>query len=64
MQNPQLDRPQIQRTQVVAKDVLTGKSRSKTIYGATPDTVIDTLEKAITNASQSSAEPTKTPNAA
>ncbi len=50
MTSPQLERPQIQRTQVVAKDVITGKSRTKTIYGATPDSVIDALERAINDA--------------
>lgn len=46
-ETPQLDRPEIQRTQVTAKDVLTGKSKSTTVYGATPETIIKTLEKAI-----------------
>lgn len=49
-EKPQLERPQLQRTQVIAKDVITGKSKSTTIYGATPDTIISTLEQAIEKA--------------
>lgn len=46
---PKLQRPEIQRCYVTATDATTRQSKTTTIYDATPETVIKTLESAITD---------------
>lgn len=42
------ERPKVPAIRVTARDMVTGKSKTTTVYSTTPEAVIDAIEKAAT----------------
>lgn len=47
----QIVKPKVQRVQVTARDIDAGKSRTITVYDATPAQVIEQIQKALAHVS-------------
>lgn len=52
-----VEKPEIQRTYLQAVDARTGKSRSITVYNATPDEVIESAKRIFTSADREARRP-------